>query len=136
MDLAMPAERAAFRQAQKIVFTEIGWPRRAPGKSHSAGRWPEGASFAAMVGNIPRAYMRAQIMSASDTESWHWQLPDVKEGETISFRMVEAAPGTGVPPESVQQRDPEEIAETKRRAEEAFDEAMKEREAEDQSRKG
>jgi hypothetical protein len=80
--------------------------------------------------------MRAQIMSASDTESWHWQLPDVKEGETISFRMVEAAPGTGVPPESVQQRDPEEIAETKRRAEEAFDEAMKEREAEDQSRKG
>jgi hypothetical protein len=96
---------------------------------------PEGASFAAMVGNIPRAYMRAQVMSANDTESWHWQLPDVKEGETISFRMIEAPPGSGIPPESVQQREPEEVAETKRRAKEAFAEALKEREAEDQDHK-
>jgi hypothetical protein len=34
----MPAERAAFRQAMKIAFTEIGWPAREPGKSHSVGR--------------------------------------------------------------------------------------------------
>src|SRR6266550_3581639 len=30
MDLAMPAERAACRQARKMVFTEMGWPGRAP----------------------------------------------------------------------------------------------------------
>jgi len=50
--------------------------------------------------------------------------------------MIEAAAGSGVPPQSVRQRDPEEIAETKRWAEEAFAEAMKEREAENSSHKG
>ncbi len=95
---------------------------------------PEGAPFAAMVGNIPRSYMRAHIMSGNDNESWQWQLPDVNEGQEISFRMIEAAPGSGIPPQNVQQRDPEEIAETKRLAEEAFARAMREREPEGSSR--
>jgi len=37
MDLAMPTERAAFRQARKIVFTEMGWPAHAPGNNQSVG---------------------------------------------------------------------------------------------------
>ncbi len=31
---------------------------------------PEGCTFAAMVGNIPRTYMRAHIMTGSDSENW------------------------------------------------------------------
>jgi hypothetical protein len=88
---------------------------------------PEGESFAALVGNIPRSYMRAHVMSGNEDESWQWQLPDIDEGQTISFRMVEAAPGSGIPPQHVRQRDPKEIAETKRLAEEAFAQAIKER---------
>jgi hypothetical protein len=37
-------------------------------------------------------------MSGNISESWQWQLPDVNEGRIIAFRMVEAAPGSGVPP--------------------------------------
>jgi hypothetical protein len=51
---------------------------------------PKGSTFAAMVANIPRRYMRAHLTSGNNTETWQWQLPDVKHGQTISFRMVEA----------------------------------------------
>jgi hypothetical protein len=59
---------------------------------------PEGESFAAMVGNIPRKYMRAHIMTSTDKERWQWQLLDIQEGEVISFRRIEAPAGSGVPP--------------------------------------
>jgi hypothetical protein len=39
---------------------------------------PEGSTFAAMVGNVPRTYMRAHIMTGNDAESWQWQLPEIK----------------------------------------------------------
>jgi hypothetical protein len=84
---------------------------------------PEGKPFAAMVGNIPRSYMRAHVMSGSETESWQWQLPDISEGQTISFRMVEAAPGSGIPPQHVRQRDTEEVDEIKRTAAEGIRDA-------------
>src|ERR1700688_4299410 len=62
---------------------------------------PRGSAFVAMVGNVPRRYMRAHIMSGNETEDWQWQLPDVKKGSIISFRMVEAQTGSGIPPHFV-----------------------------------
>ena len=91
---------------------------------------PEGEPFAAMIGNIPRTYMRAHVTSVTDTESWQWQLPDLKEGQVISFRLIEAEPGTGVPPHRVKPRDPAEVADTRRLAQEAYARAMQERDAE------
>jgi hypothetical protein len=90
---------------------------------------PPGEPFVAMVGNIPRSYMRAHVVSGNLSESWQWQLPDVSEGQTISFRMIEAAAGSGIPPQYVRERDPEEIEESKRMAAECLEQAMKEREA-------
>ena len=75
---------------------------------------PKGSTFAAMVANIPRRYMRAHITSGNDTETWQWQLPDVKRGQTISFRMVEGKAGSGVPPHFVRPRHPSEVVETQR----------------------
>src|SRR5262245_50392897 len=62
---------------------------------------PEGSTFAAMVGNIPRKYMRAHIMTENDVERWQWQLPNIKLGQRISFRLVRAPVGSGVPPQFV-----------------------------------
>jgi hypothetical protein len=31
---------------------------------------PEGATFGAVVGNVPRTYMRAHITTLTDAESW------------------------------------------------------------------
>ncbi len=88
---------------------------------------PDGACFTAMVGNIPRTYMRAHIVSGTDTESWQWQLPDLREGQTITFRMVEARSSSGVPPQFVRHRHPREVARTKRLAAQGYGRAMKER---------
>ena len=92
---------------------------------------PEGEVFAATLGNIPRTYMRAHVMSGTETESWQWQLPDLQEGQVISFRMIEAEPGTGVQPQYVSTRDPEEVAEIRGWAAEAYAQAMWERDTED-----
>ena len=87
---------------------------------------PEGESFAAMVGNIPREYMRAHIMSGTDKESWQWQLPDIRPGQVISFRMVEAPVGSGIPPQYVRSRDPREVAKGKREAAKLYAKAERE----------
>jgi hypothetical protein len=87
---------------------------------------PEGCSFAAMVGNIPRTYMRAHIMTGNDSESWQWQLPDIKPGQLISFRLVEAPVGSGVPPQFVRARDPKEVEENKREARKLYAKAKRE----------
>ena len=65
---------------------------------------PSDSPFAAMVGNIPRTYMRAHIMTGNDKESWQWQLPDIQPGQCISFRLIEAPVGSGVPPQFVRPR--------------------------------
>ena len=88
---------------------------------------PRGSTFAAMIGNVPRRYMRAHIMSGNETENWQWQLPDVKKGQEISFRMVEAKTGSGTPPDFVSPRQPTEVLGTKRLAAKAYATAMKER---------
>lgn len=90
---------------------------------------PEGCPFAAMVGNIPKHYMRAHIMSGTDAESWQWKLPDISEGQTICFCMVDAKPGSGVPPHFIRPIDPAEVSENKRRAKAAYEKAMKERQS-------
>ena len=91
---------------------------------------PEGEVFAAWVGNIPRTYMRAHVMSGTETESWQWQLPDLQEGQVISFRLLEAEPGTGVPPQYVEPRDPADVAKTRKLAKEAHARAMQDRNTE------
>ncbi|MGD0527713.1 MAG: hypothetical protein ABSE49_21450 [Polyangiaceae bacterium] len=84
---------------------------------------PEGGTFAAMVGNIPRHYMRSQITTGNDTESWSWQLPDIQAGQTITFRLVEAPVGSGVPPQFVRRRDLDAVEKTNQLAKEAAAEA-------------
>ena len=87
---------------------------------------PDGASFVARVGNIPRKYMRAHIMTGTDEESWQWQLPDIKTGQAISFRLIEAPVGSGIPPQFVRRRDPREVAENKRHAAKMYAKAKRE----------
>jgi len=87
---------------------------------------PEGSSFAAMVGNIPRTYMRAHIMTGNDAESWQWQLPDIKPGQLISFRQIKAPTGSGVPPQFARPRDPGEVAENEREAKKLYAKAKRE----------
>ncbi len=87
---------------------------------------PEGSTFAAMVGNIPRTYMRAHIMTGNDAESWQWQLPDIKPGQRISFRLIEAPIGSGVPPQFVRPRDSKEVEENKREAAKLYAKAKRE----------
>jgi hypothetical protein len=86
---------------------------------------PEGSSFGAMVGNVPRTYMRAHIMTRYDAESWQWQLPDIKPGQLISFRQVKAPVGSGVPPQFIRSRDPREVAENKREAKKLYAKAKR-----------
>ncbi len=81
---------------------------------------PEGECFGVMLGNVPRTYMRAQVSSGNKTESWYWQLPDIKEGETISFRLVEAAGREGVPPQRRVPNDPAEQKQIKQAAAKAW----------------
>lgn len=90
---------------------------------------PEGSPFAAMLGNIPKHYMRAQIMSGTHAESWQWRLPDIAEGQTISFCMVDAEPGGGVPPQFKRPIAPAERSANRRRARTAYEKAMKERQS-------
>ncbi|HEX7297230.1 MAG TPA: hypothetical protein VF251_15875 [Pyrinomonadaceae bacterium] len=74
--------------------------------------------------------MRAEVFASNDAELWQWQLPDIQEGQIISFRLIDADGEAGVPPHRVTKRDPEEVAENKRLAEEAYEPAMRERETE------
>ena len=87
---------------------------------------PDGSTFAAMVGNIPRKYMRAHIMTGNDAESWQWQLPNIRPGQRISFRLVNAPVGSGVPPQFIRARDPREVVENKRKAKKLYAKAKRE----------
>jgi len=87
---------------------------------------PKGSCFTAMVGNIPRTYMRAHIMSGNDVENWQWQLPDIKAGQIISFRMIDVPAGTGIPPHFIRPRDPREVEENRRAAKKLYAKAKRE----------
>jgi hypothetical protein len=86
---------------------------------------PEGECFGVMLGNVPRTYMRAQVSAGNKTETWYWQLPDIKEGETVSFRLVEAAGKEGVPPQRRVPNDPVEQKRIKQAAAKAWAKAKK-----------
>lgn len=86
---------------------------------------PEGECFGVVLGNVPRTYMRAQVSSGNKTESWFWQLPDIKEGETISFRLVESGGKTGVSPQERVSRNPKEEKRIKLLAAKAWAKAKK-----------
>lgn len=86
---------------------------------------PEGECFGVMLANVPRTYMRAQVSSGNKTESWYWQLPDIEEGETISFRLVEAAGREGVLPQRRVPNDPVEQKRIKQAAAKAWAKAKK-----------
>ncbi len=90
---------------------------------------PEGSTFAATIGNVPRKYMRAHIMTGTKSESWQWQLPDVMRGQVISFRMVNAPTNAGVPPQFVRRRSPREIQTAKDWAEKMYAKVKKQRAA-------
>ena len=85
----------------------------------------EGECFGVMLANVPRTYMRAHVTSGNETENWFWQLPDIKEGETISFRLVGAADGAGVPPQERKPKDPKEQKRLSQRAAKAWAKAKK-----------
>ena len=87
---------------------------------------PEGECFSVILANVPRTYMRAQVMSGSKTENWQWQLPDINEGETITFRLVEANGRTGVPPQRIKPKDAKKTKTLKRKAAKAWTRAKKE----------
>jgi hypothetical protein len=87
---------------------------------------PEGCTFAAMVGNIPRTYMRAHIMTGNDSENWQWQLPNIRPGQLISFRLVKAPVGSGVPPQFIRPRDPREVERTRKAAKDAYTKVRRE----------
>jgi hypothetical protein len=65
---------------------------------------PLGQPFTVFVGNIPRSYMRVQVLSGTKHESWSWQLPNVRLGQVLSLRMVEAPVGSGRPPGRISPR--------------------------------
>lgn len=86
---------------------------------------PEDECFSVMMANIPRTYMRAQVASGNQTESWYWQLPDINENDIIAFRLVEANGRAGVPPQRIEPKDPKETAALKRKAAKAWARAKK-----------
>jgi hypothetical protein len=85
----------------------------------------KGHTFCAMIANVPKSYMRAQVISGSDSENWYWQLPDIKEGQVISFKMIEATADDGVPPQRVVEKDPEAVNENKLQAKKLYKKAMR-----------
>jgi hypothetical protein len=51
----------------------------------------ENGAFTLMVGNLPSLpqEFRAFCMAGNETESWHYQFPDMKAGDKITFKIVE-----------------------------------------------
>ena len=86
---------------------------------------PEGECFSVIVANVPRTYMRAQVMSGNKTENWYWQLPDINEGETITFRLVEANGRAGIPPQRTEPKNSKKTKVLKRKAAKAWGRAKK-----------
>ena len=46
-----------------------------------------------MLANVPRTYMRAFASAGNERVTYRWQLPDVGEGNVVSFRMIDADAG-------------------------------------------
>ena len=82
-----------------------------------------GNPVAVTVGNIPKDHMRVWAHGSDDEETWYWQMPDVYDGQTVSFRVIESDSLEISKPYEVEERDPEEVADIKRRAREGYQRA-------------
>lgn len=85
---------------------------------------PDGGPASVQLANVPGDHMRVWAHASSDDETWQWQLPDIQDGQTISFRVIQAEQHEITSPQEVEKRDPEQVAEGKRRAKEWLKEAM------------
>lgn len=88
---------------------------------------PDHKPFGVMLGNVPISYMRCQVTTGSDEESWYWQLPDLQEGQEITFKLIDAEPGSGLSPDRVETKDPKQLEKRKAAAAEAYKRAVAER---------
>ena len=59
--------------------------------------YPMGGSFRLFWGNIPRDHARCFVMAGTETEKWHWQLPDSHDGDSIELRVVQTDWNTPFP---------------------------------------
>jgi hypothetical protein len=61
------------------------------GKKWGRCGYAENGAFTLMVGNLPSLTkeFRAFCMAGNETESWHYQFPDMKAGDKITFKIVE-----------------------------------------------
>jgi hypothetical protein len=66
-----------------------------------------GKCFSASLGNWPKTHMEAHVHSGSDQEDWHWELPNINEGQIISFKIIETSE-KGVPPQNIKPISQEE----------------------------
>ena len=88
-----------------------------------------GSPVGVTVANIPNDHMRVWAYGSDDEETWYWQMPDIQDGETVSFRVIEANESEISKPYEIEKRDPEEVAESKRRAKEMREKALQEKDA-------
>lgn len=63
-------------------------------------------------------------------------MPDLRQGQTISFRMIDAKLGAGIPPERVRQVEPDEAAEIRKLAPILMRKALAEQAEEKQQARG
>jgi len=88
-----------------------------------------GSPVGGMVGNIPSDHMRVYAHGSDDHETLHWQMPDIPDGETVLFRVIDVEESEVSKPYKVKKRDPKEVAENKRIAREMRKKAMAEKDA-------
>jgi hypothetical protein len=73
------------------------------------------------IGNLPSDHMRVWAHGSDDEEKWFWQMPDVPDGQLVSFRVIQAEPSEISTPDEVELRDPAEVAEMKRKSKELWE---------------
>ncbi|WP_137010776.1 hypothetical protein [Ectopseudomonas oleovorans] len=86
---------------------------------------PDGGPASVQLANVQENYMRAWAHASSDEEVWRWQLPNIQDGQAISFRVIQAEADDISPPQEVEKRDPEQVAAGKQRAKEWLEAAKK-----------
>lgn len=98
---------------------------------------PAGGTFSVMLANVPQTYMRAFVTAGNGHESFRWQLPDTKEGERLTFRMIDVAEGTtGAEPHEVEAVPAKERKRLTTMARRAYARAMAEKAAQERPIKG
>jgi hypothetical protein len=82
-----------MKNQQKKAACHLGVDVSVNGKKWCrCGHAPDGA-FTLMVGNLPSLpkEFRAFCMAGNEQEAWHYQFPDMKAGDKITFKIVETA---------------------------------------------